>query len=160
MPPPERRNTLVRDPADVSVSDHVRPRDDDGHPEGVYRVVGRSADAVTLLRVADPDGTRRHTGELVTVPTAGLDDFVVAAPPERERTPLAVLASVSAGASWSVRAFGQQLRAHPVPTGLGGALVFVGLVGERLLSLSDPAQSGLLLLGSLVLVSVGSGRLS
>jgi hypothetical protein len=160
MPPSERTNTPVRDPADVSVSDHVQSRSDDDYPEGVYRVVGRSADAVTLLRVADPDGTRRHTGELVTVPTADLDDFVVADSPERERTPLGVLVSVSADASWSVRAFGQQLRAHPVPTALGGALVFVGLVGERLLPLPDPVQSGLLLLGCLVLVSVGSGRLS
>jgi hypothetical protein len=84
----------------------------------------------------------------------------VADSPERERTPLGVLVSVSADASWSVRAFGQQLRAHPVPTALGGALVFVGLVGERLLPLPDPVQSGLLLLGCLVLVSVGSGRLS
>jgi hypothetical protein len=34
---------------------------------GVYRVVGTTEGKVTLLRVADEDGTRRHTGHVVQV---------------------------------------------------------------------------------------------
>lgn len=70
----------VRRPADVALSDHVRPTDDDGL-DGVYRVVGRSEERVTLLRVADATGTRRHTGELVTVSRTDLDGFVIADAP-------------------------------------------------------------------------------
>lgn len=36
-------------------------------PAGIYRVVGIPGD-VTVLRVGDPDGRRRHTGEIVSVP--------------------------------------------------------------------------------------------
>jgi len=39
---------------------------------GVYRVVGTVDNEVTLLRVADSSGTRRHTGTVVTVSVATL----------------------------------------------------------------------------------------
>jgi len=45
----------------VDVYDHVRAGADAPVPPGVYRVVGTDG-AVTLLRVADPDGRRIHPG--------------------------------------------------------------------------------------------------
>ncbi len=47
--------------------DHYRPTAEASHDEGVYRTVGRSEETVTLLRVADSTGSRRHTGSVVSV---------------------------------------------------------------------------------------------
>ena len=48
----------------VAPYDHLRTDGSGDAPAGVYRVVGSTPDAVTLLRVADADGARRHTGSL------------------------------------------------------------------------------------------------
>lgn len=50
-------------------------------PTGVYRVVGRSDDAVTLLAVGDADGVRVHTGQIHHVSRERLAGF------ERVRAP-------------------------------------------------------------------------
>ncbi|MEZ3114508.1 hypothetical protein RYH80_01025 [Halobaculum sp. MBLA0147] len=50
-------------------------------PAGVYRVVGRSDDAVTLLAVGDADGVRVHSGQIHRVSRERLRDF------ERVRAP-------------------------------------------------------------------------
>jgi hypothetical protein len=55
---------------DVAPYDHYRPPDASEVPDGVYRVVGRSGDEVTLLAVADADGRRVHAGRLLRVPAA------------------------------------------------------------------------------------------
>lgn len=156
--PSDRTRQPVRRPTDVSVSDHVRSIGTD-HPDGVYRVVGRREGGLTLLRVTDADGARRHTGELVTVSRHDFDGSVAVDAPRRERTPRSTLTSVLGLLYWSVRVFGSQLRAHPVPTALAVALVAVGFLGGRLSLLADPVSGVLILLGSLALAFVGSGRL-
>jgi len=69
----------------IVVGDHYRSTGE-SVPPGIYRVVG-IPHTVTLLQVADADGRRRHTGNVVSVeperlerefdpaeePTAGLD---------------------------------------------------------------------------------------
>lgn len=62
--------------------DHFRTTPTADEDPGIYRVVGTSESAVTLLRVADADGTRRATGVLCRVPLTTLDgDFEPAANP-------------------------------------------------------------------------------
>ncbi|MFC7133808.1 MULTISPECIES: hypothetical protein [Salinibaculum] len=56
---------------DVDPYDHVRATDRSSVPSGVYRVVG-TGDPVTLVRVTDAEGRRRHTGQVVSVPAATL----------------------------------------------------------------------------------------
>lgn len=46
---------------------HFRTTADASVDQGVYRVVGTPDDQVTLLRVGDSSGTRRVTGQVVTV---------------------------------------------------------------------------------------------
>jgi len=74
----------------VAVSDHLRPTGDGpvdrNLPPGVYRVVGTPEDGVTLLRVADADGRRVHTGEVHTVTLSDLDDFEPAENPDENRS--------------------------------------------------------------------------
>jgi len=70
----------VTDPAPY---DHYRPPDASEIPDGVYRVVGRPDDAVTLLAVADADGRRVHAGRLVRVPAVRVAaDFAPAPTPD------------------------------------------------------------------------------
>lgn len=54
------------DRPDVRPYTHLRPTTAD-IDDGVYRVVGSDGDAATLLRVADADGHRRHTGRIERV---------------------------------------------------------------------------------------------
>ena len=62
--------------------DHFRATATADADPGIYRVVGTSETAVTLLRVADDDGTRRATGDLRRVPLTTLRrDFEPAANP-------------------------------------------------------------------------------
>ena len=46
---------------------HVRATAEADVQDGVYRVVGTPAGDVTLLRVTDAAGHRRHTGQVVQV---------------------------------------------------------------------------------------------
>jgi hypothetical protein len=146
-------------PPTPTASDHLSPSDAD-YPDGVYRVVGVPDDRVTLLRVGDADGRRVHTGELVVVARDDLDGFEPAAPPTERRSPGAAVASAASTAYWSLRAFGRQLAANPVPAGVSTALFLGGVVGARLLPRADLATGALLLAGSLGLAYVGSGRAS
>lgn len=68
---------------DFDPYDHVRATDQSPVAPGVYRVVG-TGDPVTLVRVADDDGRRRNTGEVVSVPAATLSaSFDPAENPDR-----------------------------------------------------------------------------
>lgn len=88
----------------AETGEHVRPTGASVTP-GVYRVVGASDD-VTLLRVADDAGRRRHTGELAYVSTAALKrDFEPAADPDSGITPRAWIRNAVQGMYWSVRRF-------------------------------------------------------
>lgn len=140
-----------------SVYDHLQPTDID-YPDGTYRVVGTSEEAVTLLRVADADGRRVNTGEIVTVDSDELDGFEPAENPDGNRPLGAVVTSKLEMTYWSVRVFVQQLATHPLPTAVAVTLVVVGSFGERVLPLPEIVLSGLILVGSLGLAYVGSGR--
>ncbi len=74
-----------------SPGDHYRPTptaSDATAQRGVYRVVG-TGDPVTLLRVADKDGRRQHTGETVRVDRAVLaEQFEPADDPDAGFSPL------------------------------------------------------------------------
>jgi hypothetical protein len=140
-----------------SVYDHVRPTDD--HPAGVYRVVGVGEERVTLLRVTDADGRRVHTGELRTVDRAAFAEFEPAENPDEGGSLLAAVAGAPSTAYWSLRAFGQQLAAHPIPAAVALALVAAGALGDAVVSLPNPVFGLLILAGSLGLAYVGSGAL-
>jgi len=127
--------------------------------DGIYRVVGSDEGTVTLLRVADANERRIHTGEVVTV---SLDEFTGFAPaenPDGNRSFGATLASNLEMGYWSIRAFTQQLASNPLPSLVAITLVFVGVFGDQILPLPDVVFGGLVLLGSLGLAYVGGGRL-
>lgn len=87
-----------------AVGEHYRPRDR-GHEPGVYRVVGAPAE-VTLLRVADADGRRVHSGALRHVPVDVLEsEFEPAADPDAGVSPLATVRNQLQGLYWQVRKF-------------------------------------------------------
>jgi hypothetical protein len=133
---------------DLSVGDHVHPTETHDSP-GTYRVVGVDERRVTLLRVADGDGRRVHTGETIRVERTALDAF------EATEPPVAGGWGVTTAAYWSVRAFSRELAASPLSTGVGVALVLGGLAAP----VPAPADGGLVAAGSLLLALVGSGRL-
>lgn len=91
---------------DVEVGDHYRPTAVASRAtaeRGVYRVVG-AGERVTLLRVADGQGTRRHTGETVRVDRDVLaEQFEAAENPDVGFSPLAWLRGLLQGLVWSVR---------------------------------------------------------
>jgi len=132
--------------------DHLRPTDG-GLPGGVYRVVG-TGDPVALLRVADADGRRVHTGVVVRVDREELSAFEsVATPGDRGRDPKKVVELTY----WTGRVFVGQLAANPLPTVVAVALVAVGAAGDAV-GLPDVVAGLLVLLGSLGLGYVASGR--
>lgn len=88
----------------VSIGEHYRAMDPD-HPSGVYRVVG-TPDDVTLLRVADANGRRRHTGTVLHVSSEAIEaSFEPAADPDTGIRPVAQLRNQLQGLYWSVRRF-------------------------------------------------------
>lgn len=139
--------------------EHFRPEESDV-PDGIYRVVGRDDRTVTLLRVADADERRAHTGETVTVTLEEFDGFGPAENPDGDRPYEGVLVSNLEMRYWSARAFVQQLAVNPRLSAVALTLVFAGVFGDRVLSLPDFVFSGLILLGSLSLAYIGGGRLS
>ncbi|SDY20467.1 hypothetical protein [Halobellus clavatus] len=140
-----------------SVSDHLRPTVP-AYDDGVYRVVGVDDDRVTLLRVTDEQGRRAHTGEVLTVSHEELSGFEPAGNPRGGRTLRAVVMSAPETAYWSFRAFGQQLKTAPLPAAIAAGTVILGLVGDLADVLPSLLAGILLLLGSLGLAYVGSGR--
>jgi hypothetical protein len=142
----------------VSAYDHLRPVEAD-YPEGVYRVVGTTTAGVTMLRVTDADGRRAATGDLVTVGAGDLEGFEPAENPDGNRPLGAAVASRLKMTYWSVRAFTGELAAHPVPTAAAGAVVAAGLAGDALVPVPDAGHGVAILVGSLGLAYVGSGRL-
>jgi hypothetical protein len=86
--------------------DHYRPTAEATRAtaeHGVYRVVGRG-DPVTLLRVGDRDGRRRHTGETIRVDREVLaSQFEPADDPGAGFSPTRWLRGQVQGLVWSVR---------------------------------------------------------
>lgn len=141
------------------VYDHFEARDAE-IPDGIYRVVGRDEDGVTLLQVGDIDGRRVHTGEVVIVSIEMFDDLSPARNPDGNRSLGDILTSKFERWYWSVRVFVQQLVRNPLPTSLAVLLVLGGVFGDQFVSLSDVVFGGFILIGSLGLAYIGSGRLS
>ncbi|MFC6965250.1 hypothetical protein ACFQL7_28555 [Halocatena marina] len=129
-------------------------------PDGIYRVVGRDGEAtVTLLRVADVDERRAYTGEIVTTSLEELESLTLTENPDGNLPLRTVLTSNVDMIYWSLRVFIQQLAANPFPTTVAVTLVAVGAFGEQIFSLPEIVFSSFVLLGSLGLAYVGSGRL-
>ncbi|QLG47400.1 hypothetical protein [Natrinema halophilum] len=141
-----------------AIRDHLRPTDADCQ-DGIYRVVGTSQRAVTLLRVGDADGRRINTGDLVTIGMDDLDGFEPAENPDGNRPLGTALAVNLKMIYWSVRVFAHQLAAHPLSSTAAGILLLAGYGGEEIVALPNIVQSISVLIGSLGLVYVGSGRL-
>jgi hypothetical protein len=88
----------------VDIREHYRPTTDD-YPQGVYRVVG-TGNPVALLRVADADGRRSHTGHLERVPAEILEEhFEQASDPDAGIDPIAGLTNALQGLYWQIRRF-------------------------------------------------------
>lgn len=86
------------------IRDHYRPTGGN-HVPGVYRVVGTS-DGVALLRVADGDGRRVHTGDLTVVSPAELRDaFEPADDPDDGFDPVRTVRNSLQGLYWQFRRF-------------------------------------------------------
>lgn len=130
-----------------SVGDHWRVTTAE-IPAGTYRVVGTDAEGLTMLRVTDADGRRAHTGEIVRVERNQLDGFERASAPGGTRGGFEAV-------YWSVRTFVGELTDRPVVTLLALGVVSVGLFAD----LSGTVGGVAVLVGSLALAAVGSGRL-
>ncbi|WP_226041009.1 hypothetical protein [Natrinema sp. DC36] len=144
--------------ASLPMRDHVRPTTGD-YPDGIYRVVGTGDESTTLLRVGDADGRRTTTGEIVTVADDDLETFEPVENPDGNRPLSATVASTARMSYWSLRAFGQQLAAQPLPTAVALALVLVGFVGEGVVPFPEIVLTVSVLVGSLGLAFIGGGRL-
>ena len=138
----------------LAVGDHLAPTTDT-HEPGVYRVVGHGDGTVTLLRVGDADGRRVHTGEIHTAPAGG-DEFEQTTAPRPPSLATSLTEPVR-DVIWERRAFLATLRRRPARTALAALpLVIAVAVDGRL---SGAVVGGLVIVGSLALAAVGSGRL-
>ena len=137
--------------ADLDVYDHVRPTDDAREP-GVYRVVGTDETGVTLLRVADDDGTRRHTGTVVTVGRDGRSGLEPAENPDGNGSVGTWITERFEGLYWSLRVLAGTVRERPVPGAVALAAMAVGLFGDPLVPIPDAGDALLFLAGALGLV--------
>ena len=142
-----------------AVYDHLRPSETDV-PDGIYRVVGVTEETVTLLQVGDADGRRVHTGELIGVTPDDLDGFTSAKNPDGNRPLGDLVRSNVEMVYWSIRVFLVQLTTHPVPAAVAILVLLAGTLGEGVFTLPDRIRGVLILVGSLGLAYVGSGRLS
>ena len=139
----------------VAIGDHIRPTEaarDSRVPDGVYRVVGTSEDALTLLLAGDAAGRRVHTGEVGTVARGDLDAFEPAENPDVSRPLATRVISQFDGLRWSLWLLGQSVRSRPVPGAIAIALLLVGAFGGGILLVSETALTGLVLLGTLLLI--------
>lgn len=120
------------------VYDHLRSVDADAAP-GVYRVVGTPGDAVTLLRVADADGRRAHTGEVLSIDHSELDGFEPAENPDRNRPLTAAVASRIESFYWELRVLGRAVLDNPLIGGAALLAVAVGYLDSVTLPVPDVA---------------------
>ena len=141
----------------LAVYDHVELLGSD-HSDGIYRVVGTTAERVTLLRVADADGSRVHSGELVSLSRDSAASLPAAANPDENSGSLGTtLRSMPTVAYWGVRAFGWQLAARPVATLIAAVAVVVGAIGAGALPVPSLATDVLFVGGVVGLVAIGEG---
>lgn len=144
--------------ATPSLQDHFSPSGSEP-TEGIYRVVGTNDQGATLLKVGNAEGQRVSTGEIMTVSYDDLDEFEPAENPDGNRPLGDAVRSNAEMIYWSLRVFVQQLVAHQLLTLLAIVVIMVGSFGKEIVSLPDGLFSVLVLLGSLGLAYIGSGRL-
>ena len=137
----------------ISVFDHLRVIESE-LSAGTYRVVGTADDRVTLLRVADADGRRVHTGEVHRVPRTDLDGFEPAGNPDENRSLSAGVAGQLDGLAWQGRLIGRAVVARPVPGVTALVLVAIGLFGDPYLPIPDLFDVLVFLAGAALLVSL------
>jgi hypothetical protein len=143
-----------------SPSDHLRPSEPDADtPAGVYRVVGVDDETVTLLRVGDANGFRVVTGETYAVARTALDGFAPAETPDSRRSVGPALGDAMSTGYWSVRAFLEELAARPLASLAAFAFVVAGTFGDSTVPLPEPVFGAAVVVGTLALAAVGSGRL-
>lgn len=138
--------------------DHHSPINSE-YSAGVYRVVGVNEEGVTLLRVANSDGTRLHTGIIISVSECEFNGFAPAENPDGNRSIWDAAVSSGEMLYWSVRVFAQQLAQHRLKTGGALALLATGYFGEGVLPLPNPILTAMILVGSLGLAYIATGRL-
>ncbi|SDJ19671.1 hypothetical protein SAMN05216226_10182 [Halovenus aranensis] len=142
-----------------AIYEHYRPAEGT-LPAGIYRVVGTTEDDVKLLHVGDADGHRINTGKLHTVSDEAFDCFERAENPDGNRPLGETLAAPVVASYWGLRAFLGQLVANPVPSVVALFLIGAGVFGEGRLSVPALLIDVSSILGILLLVYAGSGRLS
>jgi hypothetical protein len=143
---------------EVSQYDHLHPGGDD-YEAGIYRVVGREEQSVTLLRVGDEEGRRVNTGRVVAVDRDRLDSFESAENPDGNRSLTGQLGSGLSGAYWSLRSFVSELVAHPIPAAVAIAVLLAGEFAEQIAFVPDSLSLPLVIAGVLGVTYVGSGLL-
>lgn len=145
----------------LTVFDHVRLDEEraasNRATSGIYRVVGTGDETVTLLRVADADERREHTGELLAADRASLASFEPAENPDGNQSPTAAVAGALDGLAWQFRTFGRSIAKRPMLSALAAVVLLVGLVGEQVVTGPEWAFTFAVFTGSLGLVAVGSG---
>lgn len=139
------------------MAEYLQPTTTD-HPDGIYRVVGTDESTVTLLRVGDAEGTRVHTGEIQQIDRTKLDGFETADEPAG-RGVVATLADVPELLYFQFVAFAGTLTDRPGATAVALVCLVAGLIGDQLAAVPRAAEVGLILVGSLGLAALGSGRL-
>jgi hypothetical protein len=143
----------------IYLYDHFQVSSGD-YPNGIYRVVGVGEDTVTLLKIGDEDGRRVHTGEIITLELDEVEKLDRVTDPEPNQRTSAVVKSVLETGYWSLRVFARELAKHPIPTVIAAVFVLLGYSGGGILPSFSSTVSGLLvILGSLGLAYIGSGRL-
>lgn len=139
---------------DPDVYDHVRVTDDADAAPGVYRVIGTPDDAVTLLRVADTDGQRQHTGDVVSLPCSQWSTLEPVANPDENRSVTAAVRSQLQGLVWQSRVLAETVVERPLPAVPALALIVVGLVGDSFVSIPPLGDAALVVVGAFALVSL------
>lgn len=126
---------------------------------GTYRTVGADGRSVTLLRVTDADGRRRHTGELLTVEHGDLSAFEPADDPDANQSLGATIRGQADGLYWQLRVFTSALARRPGLSALALATVVFGMFGGPFLQVPNWLFTVAIVGGSLALAVLGSNLL-
>jgi hypothetical protein len=143
----------------VSVYDHFQVSSGD-YPNGTYRVVGVGEETITLLKIGDEDDRRVHTGKIIIIRSDEVEELDQVEGPELSKRTSAAVKSVLETGYWSSRVFARELAKHPTPTVIAAVFVLLGYFDVGILPSFSSTVSGLLIIiGSLGLAYIGSGRL-
>jgi hypothetical protein len=147
-------------PTGFAVYDHVCLPAEAAPPldatPGVYRVVGTDERTVTLLQVADAEGRRRHTGELVTLDHDDVAALESADNPDGNRSPGQALTGLLDGLAWQFRAFVGALADRPLASAVALAVLLAGLLGDRVVQAPESVFTVAVFAGSLALAALGA----